>query len=414
MLKGPIARATIRTSFVLGLRLVVQAGTLLLVARMLGPEQFGAYAGVAALAVLMGAFSTFGTHLVLLGEVAKQAVRRNQILTYAAPTALLCGTALFFIFVLICINVFNIKQVPINVIVCIGLAEFVFLPLFTLPATEQLGLGKTARSQLLSTMPLALRTLWAGAVLLIAPSNPLALFSYGYLITAVLAIVFVGWYIPSAWGAVSQWRLPTAPQLRHSAGYAAIALTNIAPSELDKALAAKLLPLGAAGLYAASTRAVAAVTLPVMAMMLAALPRLFRDSEASSNQSKRFLRWLFIAGSLYGLMIVAVLWLVAPLFEQLFGSKYEGISDTLRWLCLAAPALGLRMAAGNTLMALGKPWLRTGFELVGILALVITAIFFTQIYGTTGMSVALISAEWSMAAIGWGLIYLNANKNIIT
>lgn len=414
MLKGPIARATIRTSFVLGLRLIVQAGTLLLVARMLGPEQFGAFAGVAALAVLMGAFSTFGTHLVLLGEVAKQAVRRNQILTYAAPTALLCGTALFFIFVLICINVFNINQVPINVIVCIGLAEFVFLPLFTLPATEQLGLGKTARSQLLSTMPLALRTLWAGAVLLIAPSNPLALFSYGYLITAVLAIVFVGWYIPSAWGAVSQWRLPTAPQLRHSAGYAAIALTNIAPSELDKALAAKLLPLGAAGLYAASTRAVAAVTLPVMAMMLAALPRLFRDSEASSNQSKRFLRWLFIAGSLYGLMIAAVLWLVAPLFEQLFGSKYEGISDTLRWLCLAAPALGLRMAAGNTLMALGKPWLRTGFELVGILALVITAIFFTQIYGTTGMSVALISAEWSMAAIGWGLIYLNANKNIIT
>lgn len=414
MLNGPIARATIRTSFVLGLRLVVQAGTLLLVARMLGPEQFGAFAGVAALAVLMGAFSTFGTHLVLLGEVAKQAVRRNQILIYAAPTALLCGTALFFIFVLICINVFNIKQVPINVIVCIGLAEFVFLPLFTLPATEQLGLGKTARSQLLSTMPLALRTLWAGAVLLIAPSNPLALFSYGYLISAVLAIVFVGWYIPSAWGAVSQWRLPTAPQLRHSAGYAAIALTNIAPSELDKALAAKLLPLGAAGLYAASTRAVAAVTLPVMAMMLAALPRLFRDSEASSNQSKRFLRWLFIAGSLYGLMIAAVLWLVAPLFEQLFGSKYEGISDTLRWLCLAAPALGLRMAAGNTLMALGKPWLRTGFELVGILALVITAIFFTQIYGTTGMSVALISAEWSMAAIGWGLIYLNANKNIIT
>ena len=269
LFKGPIAQATIRTSVVFGLRLIVQASTLLLVARMLGPEQFGAFAGVAALAVLMGAFSTFGTHLVLLGEVAKQTVRRNQILAYAAPTTLLCGTALFFLFVLICTSVFNINQVPINVIVCIGLAELVFLPLFTLPATEQLGLGKTARSQLLSTMPLALRTLWAAAVLLIAPSHPLTMFSYGYLITAVVAIVFVGWYIPSAWGPVNQWRLPTVLQLRHSAGYAAIALTNIAPSELDKALAAKLLPLGAAGLYAASTRAVAAVTLPVMAMMLA-------------------------------------------------------------------------------------------------------------------------------------------------
>ena len=66
MFKGAIARSTIRTSFVLGLRLVVQAGTLLLVARMLGPEQYGAFAAIAALAVLMGTFATFGTHFVLL------------------------------------------------------------------------------------------------------------------------------------------------------------------------------------------------------------------------------------------------------------------------------------------------------------------------------------------------------------
>ena len=48
---GPIARGTLRTTFVPGLRLPVQAGTLLLVARMLGPQQFGAFAGVAALMV---------------------------------------------------------------------------------------------------------------------------------------------------------------------------------------------------------------------------------------------------------------------------------------------------------------------------------------------------------------------------
>jgi len=51
--KGPIARGTVRTSVVLGLRLVVQAGTLLIVARMLGPGAFGVFAGVAALAVLL-------------------------------------------------------------------------------------------------------------------------------------------------------------------------------------------------------------------------------------------------------------------------------------------------------------------------------------------------------------------------
>ncbi len=410
MLKGPIAQASIRTSFIFGLRLLVQASTLLIVARMLGPEQFGAFAGVTALAVLMGSFSSFGTHLVLLGEVAKETNRRKQVLVYAAPTTLLCGTVLFILFVLICNGVFNINQVPISVILCIGLTELVFLPIFTLPATEQLGLGKTSRSQLLSATPLALRALWAGAVLLAEPSQPLVLFSYGYLVTAMVAIVFISWNIPSAWGALSHWRLPTTPQLRHSAGYAAIALTNIAPTELDKALAAKLLPLGAAGLYAASTRAIGAVTLPILAMMLAALPRLFRDSEASPKKNKRLLRWLFLAASLYGLIMASVLWLAAPLFEQLFGSQYKGITDTLRWLCLAAPALGLRMAAGNALMAIGRPWLRTGFEVFGILTLALTAVLFTGQLGSFGMTLALISAEWTMSALGWGLIYWNISK----
>jgi len=42
MLQGAIAQSTIRTSVVLGLRLAVQAGGLLLVARLLEPQQFGA------------------------------------------------------------------------------------------------------------------------------------------------------------------------------------------------------------------------------------------------------------------------------------------------------------------------------------------------------------------------------------
>lgn len=83
--RGPIARATIQTSFVLGLRLLVQAGTLLLVARMLEPFEFGAFAGIVALAVLLGTFSTFGTHLVLLGEMSKDPYQREHILSYASP-----------------------------------------------------------------------------------------------------------------------------------------------------------------------------------------------------------------------------------------------------------------------------------------------------------------------------------------
>ena len=138
VINGPIARATIQTSFVLGLRLLVQAGTLLLVARMLGPVEFGAFAGIAALAVLLGTFSTFGTHLVLLGEMSKDPHQREHILSYAVPTTLTGGCLLFVLHLGICELIFADILLPLSILVCIGITEIILLPLYVLPTMESL------------------------------------------------------------------------------------------------------------------------------------------------------------------------------------------------------------------------------------------------------------------------------------
>ncbi len=92
--RGPITRGTILTSTVLGLRLVVQAGTLLIVARLLGPADFGAFAGITALAVVLGTLSTFGMQLVLMEEVSRDPAQRDQVLANALPVTLTLGTLL--------------------------------------------------------------------------------------------------------------------------------------------------------------------------------------------------------------------------------------------------------------------------------------------------------------------------------
>ena len=158
---GPIARSTLHTSIVLGLRLLIQAGTLLIIARMLGPSQYAAFAGMAALAVLLGTFSTFGTHLVLFAEVAKDPERRSHVLSYAVPTTLITGSILFFVYIASYLLFFQNIGLSGSIIFCIGLTETILLPLFLIPATEELALEKTARSQLLMIFPLALRTLAA-------------------------------------------------------------------------------------------------------------------------------------------------------------------------------------------------------------------------------------------------------------
>jgi O-antigen/teichoic acid export membrane protein len=407
---GPIARATLRTSFVLGIRLLVQAGTLLLVARMLGPQQFGAFAGVAALALVLGTLSTFGTHLVLLGEVSQEPARCRRVMRYAIPSTLMCGSALLITYLLITSLALGVASIPITVLVAIGVAETLVQPLFSLPATEHLALGRTARSQLLTTLPLALRLAAAVTVFLLHPADRLAAYSYGYLLASLIALLLASATMQAPWPAPKHWRFMSKTELRHAAGYAALAITATSPAELDKTLATRLLPLGAAGLYAAGARVIGAAALPVVAMMLSALPRLFREGQNDPRRTTHLLRWVFGAALLYSTALAAVLWLISPGFAWLFGSKYQGIEHTVRWLCLAVPGMALRLAAGNVLMALGRPWMRVGFEASGVAILVIAAAILTASFDATGMTLALACSECGMAAIGWAYIFTITRK----
>jgi O-antigen/teichoic acid export membrane protein len=199
-------------------------------------------------------------------------------------------------------------------------------------------------------------------------------------------------------------------ELRHTAGYAALALTTTSPAELDKTLATRLLPLGAAGLYAAGARIIGAATLPVIAMMLSALPRLFREGQNDLKRTAHLLRWVSGAAFLYSTALAVLLWFIAPAFAWLFGPKYQGVEQAVRWLCLAVPGMALRVAAGNVLMALGKPWMRVGFEATGVGILTIAAATLTASFGAKGMTLALTCSEWGMTAIGWVYIFTITRK----
>lgn len=408
MLNGPIARATIRTSFVLGLRLVVQAGTLLLVARMLGPEDYGAFAAIAALAVLMGTFATFGTHLVLLAEVSKAPRQRQPVLAYAVPTTLISGSVLLLLYLAAGQFWLTNASVPLQVMACIGLTETLLLPLYLLPATEELALEKTARSQLLVIFPLALRMAVAGIVMLLAPAQPLTLFAWLYLATALLALVCMKVYKHDAWLQPKHWKLPNRAQLKHSVGYATLSLTAAGPSELDKMLAVKLLPLGVSGLYAAASRVIGAATLPVTALLLSALPRLFRQAGEHSAQSQRLNRWIYLSVLIYGIALAGLLWFAAPAVQWLFGSQYQGMGDMLRWLCLAVPGLVLRLTVASILMTQDKPWLRAGFEVFGMATLAIAAFALYPQFGAKGMALALAASEWGTVLIAMIFIKLTS------
>lgn len=410
MLKGPIALGTIRTSFVLGLRLFIQAGTLLLVARMLGPEEFGAFAGIASLAVLLGALSTFGTNLILFGEISKESTKRNQVLSYAIPTTLLCGGLLFAVYMVIAFWLLPDDSLSLWVLFAIGIAEVLLQPLFGLMSTEHHALGRIASAQLMQNAPLALRLLIAAIIFSFELTPAMDIYAGSCLVASILALGIGALYLPDKWPFWNSWRLPKTVELRYAFGYAVINISKIGPAELDKTLAMKLLPLEAAGIYAAGARVVGAITLPITAMTLSALPRLFRESNIYTAGSGGLLRRMYVVSFIYSLMLVGVLWLTAMVLEAFFGDGYQGMGEVVRWLCLAIPGIALRLISGNALMAMDKPWLRFIFEFTGMLILVLACLSSVAVMGNIGFPIGVVIAEWSMAAIGFLFVHLVNSK----
>lgn len=399
-MKGPIARGTIRTTFVLGIRLVVQAANLMLVARLLGPKEFGSFAGVAALAVILGTLSTFGMNMVLLGELSHDLGRRDQVMRYAVPGTIVGGTLLLLIYLAICVSGLREASVPLHVLLAIGITETLLQPLFSLPASIQLAMGRVAYSQILLVLPLALRLTAAAAIFFAGFEQPLTAYAYAYLTASVISLALAVLGLNGSWPSLGKWRMPCKAELRQAAGYAALNITTASPAELDKTLATKLLPLAESGIYAAGARVISAATLPIIAMILSALPRLFKDGQSEPARTKPLLRMIFGAAFAYSVLVSAGLWYLSPVIVWMFGTKYQGIEHMLHFLIFAVPGMALRMTAGSVLMALGKPWMRAGFEIVGLIILVAAAAILTNIIGNVGMPLALFCSEWGMAFLG--------------
>lgn len=402
-LKGPIASASIRTTGVLGLRLLFQAGHLIVLARLLGPAQFGLLAAVMASAMLLGKLATFGTQYPLLRSTAQDSHTEASVLSYAIPTTLATSSILFSIFLPAAYCLIP-TQLDFGIwpLLAIATAELLTAPLITLFAMAQVGRGRIASSQLIQTLPLGLRFLAATMLLATQSDQPLQLYAALYLGTSAITLTAMLSTKAANPPNIRTWRAPRLIELKEASGFGVMDIVTAAPSEIDKAIAPYLLTPHLSGLYAVAGRTAGALTLPVSAMMLSALPRLFRA--ATPGRDNRLLRHTILFSFTYSLLLAMALWWLAPFISHLFGHSYASLTEIFRVFCLAVPAMALRVVANNTLVSLGQPLKRVLCELLGILVLIISASALSPYFGALGLALSYVVSQWTITASGFSII----------
>lgn len=391
-----------RTGGVLAVRVALLAATLLLLARVLGPTSFGTFAGVAALAVIAGSLASLGTHLIVMRDTAQDRERGDESTRYAVWATTTGALTLLTIFLLVTLLWLRPTEIGLAGILAIGVADTFLHPFLQLVSARLLGQGKVVTSQLLLTLPVVLRLVSVITLHAAPPADALAtyclLYSLSMLLALALALVASERVLPP----LHTWRSPDQHEWADARRYAVLNITAASPGELDKALSLRLLSAEDAGLYAAASRVVGATTLPVAALMLSALPRLFSHHE---TRDRLLTPLIFLTSCGYGLLAGLAIFIFADLIAGLLGTRFEGVTVIVTTLAFAVPGMSLRLAGTTALMTSGRPWTRVVVEAMGLLLLGAGALSLRNMLHDQALPIAFAVSEWSMAILAWAILW---------
>lgn len=391
--RSPLAhRTAMATGFQL-LRLLLQVGFLILLARALAPEQYGVFVGTAGLATAAAGLSGLGTGMLMVKQVATRPTLWSAAWRHALRMFLSTGTVLSLLFVASVPSLLHVS-LSATALACIGLSELICLPVVYLGGFAFQAFDRIAWSAALPCVMAAARLTGAIAFLGSASSRTLDEYlTYHATASVIAALLTIGLVKGMLRPAPSSSGVPkgtTAEALRFCAGW----FTNNALVEMDKSLAVRFGSPATAAAYALAYRLASSLSTPTTSLVLSAQPRLFA-AEGAHRRGLALKVFMTAAGcSIAGCLAMLVL---APALPWVFGQAYRQAGDFAVLLALLPLAFGLRFVLGSLLVAEGRPGVRAMLEALGCVVMIVTAAQLIPRYGAHGMVGMVMISEVTVA-----------------
>lgn len=346
-----------------GVRLGAQVIYFILVARVLGADSFGVFAGATALVAVLAPFATWGSGNILVKHASRDpsvfpAYWGAAVATSTLIGCALCGVALLGGTLALSPETAWRVVLPIALGDLIG-TRFADLSAQAFQCREQLA-GTASMWTLMSISRLSWALgFWAAPLPKTAENWALAYMASGILAggAALLAV-----HRQLGWGPLSL--QPMKNEWREGFYFAVSLAAQGAYNDIDKTLLVRLSPGPDAGAYAAAYRALDAVFIPIRALLYAGYGRFFQEGAKSLRHAAHFARLLLPWAAGYGLLAALFLVLSRPVLRILLGEGYDLTPVIILWLSPLVVFRAFHYLAADTLTGSGKQGTRTAVQVV--------------------------------------------------
>lgn len=401
----PLVRNTLWSLGGFGMRLLIQAAYFIIMARCLGPGQYGGFIAATALTAVISPFVGLGYGFLLIKNVARDRNLFSEYWGNGLMMTLVSGSVLTFLAMALCRLVLP-RSIPMLVITLISVSDLIFVKFLDMGAWAFQSVERLSGNAQLNVL-VSLTRLIGIASLALAVSHPgVKAWSAVYLAGSILAALIAVAWVTSSLGkpklALHRIRGEGAEGFYFSVSLSAQSIYN----DIDKTMVARLATLEAAGVYAAAYRLIDVAFIPVRALLSAAYPSFFRNGKDGLGSTLRYSRWLLIRIIPYSLFTFMALLLGAPLVPRILGHQYADVTEALRWLALLPLLKTLHYFIADALTGAGHQGTRTLIQIGVAVFNILINLWLIPAYGWRGAAWLSIASDGLLALSLWFIVTL--------
>ncbi len=376
---------------------------LILLARALGANGFGVFAGTVALISIFAPFSDLGKGNLLLMHIS----RNNHLFSIYWGNALLaiicCGTFFILIFLGVAEHLL-VKIESWHFILFLAFAELYFNRLLELSKQVFQAFELLSIASILNICFAIFRFIAVLYFVNINSPKSLEVWSKLYLVVCFFTSL-IGFLIITKKFGLPNFKVKNIfNEFRLGIYFSLGTFFKSVYANVDKIMLTRLSTLEFTGIYSIAHRIVLIMFLPIRALLDSSIARFFRAGEEGLEKTWEFaLRFMpMLLG--YGMLVGLGLYFLAPIILLLFGEEYTASIGAVRWLCLIPLLQSMHYLIANTLTGAGMQGIRSGIQAMIAILNVTLNLLLIPLYSWKGAIWATLISETLLGILLFSVI----------
>jgi O-antigen/teichoic acid export membrane protein len=396
-------------TFGLGFRAVLQAIYFILIARAIGPSEYGIFVSIMALVGILSPYASWGSGNILVKYTSRDPSLFGKYWGAAIATTIMSSFVLALVAIVLTKAIlpasFNFWFVLNIALAELLFARLVYISAQAFQAFERLDI--TAQIYILFSAARLLCTMLFINAPVPFTAKSWAYFYLGSTILSVLPVLF--WvYRILGWGKISL--LPMIPEMKEgfyfSLGFSSQGFYN----DVDKTLLARISGNEVSGIYSVAYRMIDVAFVPVSALLNSTYARFFQHGQSGVIKTKKFAIKLLPIGLGYTILAAIILFYLSPFIPKIIGEKYTETTDVVYWLL---PLLALKTSHylfSDVLTGTGYQGVRSGIQIVIAVLNLSLNLLLIPLYGWHGAAWSSLISDGLLLMSFWFAILIVQNR----